>query len=38
VVTVRLVIGGLAILAAIYLAELGPRARSHSPPPPASVG
>ena len=37
VVTVRLVIGGLAILAAIYLAELGPRARSHSPPPPASV-
>jgi drug/metabolite transporter (DMT)-like permease len=38
VVTVRLVAGGLAILAAIYLAELGPRTRPDRPPAPASVG
>jgi drug/metabolite transporter (DMT)-like permease len=35
VVTVRMVIGGLAILAAMYLAELGPRfpAKSRGPSP-----
>ena len=41
VVTVRLVIGGLAILAAIYLAELGPRTVPHqvtptTPPEPTA--